>query len=328
MLTGVKIEFDEAYKKTNANANRIFTKTVGDGRSGYERISNGDFANINFKPKFKISKESKFFTIGSCFARNIERFLDKANINVLTTKFLFPGDFYELTGMGARNGALNAYTPASMYDLIKLCGRQDRDVCGTVETGQDEYFDMLVSGLRPLTQKELAEVRSNLISAYSELPKADVVIITLGFTESWFDIESSMFVNRSPAGARKTLRHKDRFAFMNLGPADVIDIIEKIIAEIRSQTNESAKVIISVSPVPIHGTFTDWDVATANLYSKSTLVSAAISVSEKYNYVDYYPSYEMVTFSNPAGTWEEDGIHVKPSRVEQVVGKFLTAYFE
>lgn len=326
MLTGVKIGFDEAYEKTNANPNRIFTKNKGDGKSGFERINNGGFADIGFTPKFKLSKTDQFFTIGSCFARNIEMFLERSNVNVLTTKYLVPGDLYELAGLGARNGALNAYTPASMLQLINLVGREDKETCGAIQTDDDEFCDMLVTGIRPVNKEELSLVRSKLLGAYSELPKSDVVIITLGFTESWYDNEDKMFVNKSPAGSRKTIRHKDRFEFMNLGPVDTANTVEKIIADIRAKTESKAKIIVTVSPVPIHGTFTDWDVATANLYSKSTLVSAAVSVAAKYDYVDYYPSYEMVTFSNPEGTWENDGIHVKSSRVEQVVEKFLGAY--
>jgi GSCFA family len=212
MQIGAKIAFDEAYALTTDNPMRIQGNTRHDGKSGFERSHTGGFPNIGVRPKFKLSRDSKFFTIGSCFARNIEFQLEKMQVDVITTKYTIPGDLYELTGLGARNGALNAYTPSSMLELININARPDKTNCGVIQTGPDEWCDMLVTGIRPVNVEELGLVRNRVLSAYEEMTTADVVVVTLGFTESWFDNQDGMFVNRSLAGGSPgTLSTRERW---------------------------------------------------------------------------------------------------------------------
>nr|WP_309402686.1 GSCFA domain-containing protein [Aminobacter niigataensis]WMD00679.1 GSCFA domain-containing protein [Aminobacter niigataensis] len=64
----------------------------------------------------------------------------------------------------------------------------------------------------------------------------------------------------------------------------------------------------------------------ANLYSKATLLSSAVAAAAKYDFVEYFPSYEMVTLSAPADIWESDGIRVKPAISEKVLNRFTEAY--
>ena len=184
----MQINFKQAYKITSANRYRIFAKSDKTaGKSGYERICR-EFADINHSPKFSLSSNDKVFTIGSCFARNIELWLARKGIKSITSDCIIPGELYEATGLGARNGALNAYTPSSMQELVKL-GQADNIELGTLKTGDDEFYDMMVSGLRPLNFEELTLVRDKVCSTYRRIGEAKTIIITLGYTESWFDTE-------------------------------------------------------------------------------------------------------------------------------------------
>ncbi len=327
MQIAKQIPYNEAHKLTKDNAFRIYANTAKNGTSGYERIVTGDFPQIEIKPKFMLDKTKPVFTIGSCFARNVEFFLEKSGVDCLTTKFLVPGEYYELTGHGARNGALNAYTPHSMRDIITLNNRNDAQTAGLLQVGDDEYFDMMVSGIKPLDAKDSSIVRNMVLNAYDSLSKASTVIITLGYTESWFDTEDKLYINRSPGGSIKTARKGNRYNFYNIDAAETTRVLDEIIEAIALRTANNAKIILTVSPVPLHGTFTDKDVIAANLYSKCTLLSAAVETASKYDHVDYYPSYEMVTYSNRDTSWEEDGIHVKPHVVEKVISTFGTKYF-
>src|SRR5579859_6721119 len=126
MTAAATVPFANAWKVASANRNRVFTKVRGDGGSGSERIRTGDMARIAIQPKFKLSPEGRFFTIGSCFARNIEIALAKLGVDCITSKCLIPGEFYE-DGGPARNGALNAYTPHTMRELINLVDRENCD---------------------------------------------------------------------------------------------------------------------------------------------------------------------------------------------------------
>lgn len=87
------------------------------------------------------------------------------------------------------------------------------------------------------------------------------------------------------------------------------------------------KFVITVSPVPLGTTFTGMDVISANSHSKATLRSAAGEFCAAHASVDYYPSYEMVTSTNPAIAWQEDRIHVTVPLVDAVIARFVASYF-
>jgi len=326
-MIGRRVPYNEAYEKTQGNKARIFAVTGKGGRSGYERIHKEAFPDIIHKPKFKLESSMPVFTLGSCFARNIEGELSKHGVKCLTTALQLPAELYEAKGVGSRNGALNAYTPASMLNLLRLSAGGFDATFAALKTGDDEWLDMLMSGLRPLSLEELGTVRKGLYDVYESAKKADVFIITLGYTESWFDKENGVYVNRSPGASIKSHKLGDRYEFHNLDASQVIESLEACVELIRHITNGKARVLFTVSPVPLHATFTNQDVILANAYSKSTLLSAAQTVSQRNDSVDYFPSYEMVSFTDAGQAWLEDGVHVNPAVVSQVVSKFHSLYY-
>jgi hypothetical protein len=328
MLQAATVPFADAWKVAKANPNRTFNKSRGDGSSGSERIRTDDMPIIAIEPKFKLSPNGKFFTIGSCFARNIEVALAKLGVQCITSAYLIAPEYYEETGP-ARNGALNAYTPHSMRDLVNIIDRPNRDSIGLLDVGNDEWFDMLLSGLKGMSRAEAGTIRAMMLDTYRQLASADTVVLTLGYTEAWYDSQDQIFVNRSPAGNMKMIKRAgERYAFTNGIPADVYSIVDQTMQDIHRITSGRAKVIVTTSPVPLHATFTTRDIVSANLYSKSVLHSTAISVSQKYDFVDYFPSYELVMYSNPVTTWMEDGVHIHSSRVGKVIDLFAKSYFE
>jgi GSCFA family len=42
--------------------------------------------------------------------------------------------------------------------------------------------------------------------------------------------------------------------------------------------------------------------------------------------VDYFPSYEMVMMSDRAEAWTDDGRHVKPTLVRDIMNLFTESY--
>ena len=57
-----------------------------------------------------------------------------------------------------------------------------------------------------------------------------------------------------------------------------------------------------------------------------TLRAAAQELRDKYDYVDYFPSYEMVMNSPRELAWGDDQLHVRAPMVEHVVGHFMKSY--
>jgi hypothetical protein len=87
-------------------------------------------------------------------------------------------------------------------------------------------------------------------------------------------------------------------------------------------------VILTVSPVPLAATFTGRDVLVANMYSKSVLRAVAEEIRARFDFVDYFPSYESVMLSPRATTWEEDGVHVADAAVAVNVRRMVEAYLQ
>jgi hypothetical protein len=326
-MIGRRVQFEQAYSETKQNKHRIYTAVGNNGKSGFERTRQADFPAIFHRPKFKLDQNSQVFTIGSCFARNIESSLAARGIGCVTTKCIIPGELYELEGLGARNGALNAYTPYSMLELVRRADSRPEPTFGALQVDDDGWIDMLVSGLNVLTKDQLEDVRGKLFDTYFQLKSCGVVIVTLGYTESWFDRLDKIYVNRSPGSSRKAMRHGDRYEFHNASATQVEAVLREIVDNVERLTHGAAKIIFTVSPVPLHATFSNRDSVSANLYSKSTLLSAAMAVSEENDSVDYFPSYELVIYSNPDLTWANDGVHVKPAAVDRVIEKFHSLYY-
>lgn len=314
------------YRKMGQNKNRIFRRTEAGDASGYERAFERGLPDISIRPKFQFTRSDKVFTIGSCFARNIETALVRSGIVPITTECHVPGDLYDRRSTVARNGALNAYTPHSMLDILRLPTRSDRHRAGALQVGEDSWSDMLVTGIRHISTEELDILRTNIIGTYERLAEASLVIITLGFTESWYDATDGLYINKSPALERTALKADNRYSFHNANGPEVIDALDRMIEFVAEVTSGKARVLLTTSPVPLHGTYMQTDVISANMYSKATLLSSAVTVAAKHDHVDYYPSYEMVTFGPKEDVWEFDGVHVKTSYVDKVIGKFLENY--
>lgn len=325
-MIGTLVGFEDAQARAKDNKARTFQRVAGDGRSGYERAFLADFPDLALNPSFKLEKGQSVFTIGSCFARNIEWFLAHNGMSCPTASFMVEDGLYERTGIGARNGAINAYTSHAMRDIIHLPEWDNPLERGALQVDDDLWSDMLVTGLRFLSTSELYSVRRRLSDTYRTLRKADAVFITLGYTETWFDNLDGVFVNKSPANHRSTRKHADRYKFMNADVVGVRSALEDMVAHIRALTNDRAKIILTVSPVPLAGTFTHRDVVVANQYSKATLHSAAIAMTDAHDFIDYFPSYEMVTMCRSGEVWEHDGVHVKTAFVKQIMQRFMAAY--
>src|SRR5688572_9518638 len=111
------------------NARSIFEshKTIGDARYYPNQQDSRVRAGSIFPklaPKFQITRGSKIFTIGSCFARNIE---EKLKGFILPTRsFSVPKSEWPYRS----NGILNEFNPGTMVQRVELAERgesfQDR----------------------------------------------------------------------------------------------------------------------------------------------------------------------------------------------------------
>lgn len=277
-------------------------------------------------PTFRLDKKSSVFTIGSCFARNIE--------DILSQSFEFPIANYEHQKgeySGARpRGILNKFTPLCMLSElewlfeINLLGIDFEDATATrflyLNEEQGEGIDLGLQQYIPVSLERFWERRRHIYSIYNEILSVDCVVLTLGLIEQWY---YKLLVVQHAPNNRQTLKGKDFFGFEVLQYEAVEDALKRILKIIKT-LNKNVKILFTISPVPLEKTFSGDHICVANAKSKATLLSAASSVLEK-GEVDYFPSYEIVSMLG-SEAFEKDKRHVKNSAVEKVCNEFIRAY--
>ena len=104
--------------------------------------------------------------------------------------------------------------------------------------------------------------------------------------------------------------------------SDVESDLKKIVDLIKS-IKKTNKIVFSVSPVPLAATFTDRDIFTANIYSKSTLRSAVEHVVDPESGVYYFPSYEMSLNFGSGFFQSRDLRHANQEHVQFIMDAFF-----
>jgi hypothetical protein len=188
------------------------------------------------------------------------------------------------------------------------------------------WFDPNSAGLKNLDYDTTIMNRRKISDAALQIRQAKVVFFTLGLTETWFDSVSGMSMNVTPGGDW-LVRMKERFHFVDYGFADTLEQMMALIRLIREHCNPEMKFIVTVSPIPLGSTFKDLDVVVASSGSKAILRAVADELCRRFDFVDYYPSYEMVTFSPRSLAFKEDQLHVNASLVGRITEKFMRSYY-
>jgi hypothetical protein len=89
----------------------------------------------------------------------------------------------------------------------------------------------------------------------------------------------------------------------------------------------SFRLLITVSPVPLSFTFRVQDILVANTYSKAVLRAALEEFLLNKANVNYFPSYEFVTLSNPAVVWSEhDFRHVDSLFIDYIMANVMQQF--
>jgi hypothetical protein len=90
------------------------------------------------------------------------------------------------------------------------------------------------------------------------------------------------------------------------------------------KVNPKIKFILTVSPVPLTATNSGKHVAIATMESKSVLRAAAGQLANEFDYVDYFPSYEIINSPIYKGAFfEPNQRSVNPYGVKFVMDSFF-----
>lgn len=270
-------------------------------------------------PSFAIAASESVFTIGSCFARNVEDALLRRGLTVPTAGFTAPQE----EAPGRPNRILNQYNPGTMLQCLTALDTGETGA-GLYDLGEDQVVDcLLATGSRPVTAARALERRAQIRELYrSGLEAAGVVVVTLGLVESWYDREDGLYLNEAPT-RRLINGDNERFTFRQLGYPEC----SRMLADMLDRLSDGGRrrVILTVSPVPLRVTFAGGDAVLRNAYSKAILRAVAEEAARSRADVDYFPSYEMV-LSMGLQAFGDDNLHVRPMVVDRVIAHMVSRY--
>ena len=165
-------------------------------------------------------------------------------------------------------------------------------------------------------------------SRYSErLREAGALVFTIGVAEVWQDRETGgVFWHGVPRQVYEADRHVHRLTTVEENAAN----IRKIIDFVRS-VNRTAPIVLTLSPVPLKGTFRGISSLSADCVSKSVLRVAIDQVmSDARPGVYYWPSFEIVRWAGAHVSWPAYGFHDDRARhvTRYTVGRIIDAFVE
>lgn len=276
------------------------------------------------RPGFRIGPGDRIFTIGSCFARNIERALLAQGQAVARPVLDIPGlEFRPPHSLVL----LNKFTTHSMLNELRWALEPGAafPAQSLLEEGEGWIDPQVVGDVAPAPREVVLARRPHLRAAFAGAAECDVVVLTLGLVEAWWDAQTGLYLNRAP-GYRTVKRHKGRFELRLLDHAANREALEQVRALLVRHGRPGLRMVVTVSPVPMSETFTGRDVLVANAYSKATLRAVAEDFARAHPDVDYYPSWESVTLSDRRVAFQEDLHHVSDLIVDLNVRRFVDHY--
>lgn len=170
----------------------------------------------------------------------------------------------------------------------------------------------------PAEQQFLALMEEADIAAEIGACERPAVILTLGFAEA---------ATLSKEGMKEDGGRMAKFRTPEF-------ICERIVegVQILTRMNPNVRIFITVSPVPLEGTASSFNVFEANAISKSIVRYAVAMAGERGPSLSYFPSYEIVTQVAPgigmSGFGNDDGHprHVDAALVDFICSLFLETY--
>ena len=287
-----------------------------------------DPAAIADVPVPLIRRGDRVISAGNCFAANLVPYLEAQGFSYLRTEqrhpafAALPEENLSYAKFSAAYG--NIYTVRQLLQLLQR-------VNGRFTPSEDRWhgdgvvIDPFRPGLRYTARSDREFnllTRRHLLAVRRAMRRCTVFIFTLGLTEAWMSSIDGAVYPACPGTIAGTFDAK-RHVFKHFTAAEVIADLDAAIAEFRT-INEQARIILTVSPVPLVATATDRHVLAATIYSKSVLRVAA-EHGAAYPNVVYFPSYAIVTSpASPERFFEADRRTVSREAIDTVMAAFLS----
>lgn len=282
--------------------------------------------------KFCVTKNMKVATAGSCFAQHIAR-----KISGLGFNYFVPENGADLSADQRNERQFGVFSAryGNLYTVQQL-GQLFREVFDGVQRSEQAWQrpdGRFVDPYRPMIEPKgyssaaevVADRHAHLAFVKDIFLNADVFVFTLGLTEAWRSKADGAVFPLAPgvvAGSYDEKQHE----FHNFTVDETRAELDQFVNNLQ-RINPDVKILLTVSPVPLIATYEDRHVVASTTYSKSVLRVAAQEVCDKFSFVDYFPSYEIITNSATGGMYyEPDHREVNSIGVAHAMRCFMNAY--
>ncbi len=281
-------------------------------------------------PKFQIRQDDRIATFGSCFAQHFSRALAARDYRWIDCEPA-PPFLPEETCSELNYGVFSART-CNIY-TVNMLGQWLDMACGVTEPPDEVWVDAngrFRDPLRPLIEpdgfddrKALFAARAATLAAIRDaIEQADVFVFTLGLTESWANRRTGLEYAICPGTVAGTF-DPDTHVFRNPTTGMLAKRLRRVLRLLRQQ-NPDIQVLLTVSPVPLTATAAQGHVLTQTTYSKSALRAVAGEAANEMEFVDYFPSYEIITHPVFRGMFFAPNMRsVVPQGIDTVMSHFF-----
>jgi tetratricopeptide (TPR) repeat protein len=258
-------------------------------------ITNHIAVDLNRQPKF-IDSKTRFFTMGSCFARNLARSLRNG-------------------GYAAQHMEISEYINTTFANRVFVDWLSGAEIDAAI---RERIAELLPPGWSK--DKTLEIIRNS-----------DVFILTLGVAPAFFDRATGDFVLPRPSALNSRVL-AEKYLYRTTSIQENVDNVLYLIDFIR-RISPQIKIVVTVSPVPLLASFEYESAVQADCLSKSTMRLTAHEVVNNSNVknIIYWPSFEVFRWAGSnAGDFyaADDGAawHVSEEKVAGTIKAFVKMF--
>lgn len=266
---------------------------VAPGHGGIDPVAN---------PPVVLDATTRIGTAGSCFAQHIARRLAATGHNYVVTE---PGDGLAQIDRERRNFGVysarygNIYTARQMRQLIERANGSFVPTHSAWQREDGRFIDPFRPEIEPdgfASPADVEAARQEHFSAVRTLLReVDVFVFTLGLTEGWYSPSDGAVYPLCPMAVSPQVDPAE-FRPINFTQGQVLEDLLQIRA-LLAEINPDARILLTVSPVPLVATFEPRHVLVSTAASKAILRSAADEACQLDPAFAYFPSFEIV--ANP-----------------------------
>jgi hypothetical protein len=299
-------------------------------RSGVTSVESGSVDPFVPQKDFRrFTVNDKVATAGSCFAQHIGNAISKQGLNLLNVEPApdeMTDDAAAASNYGIFSGRYgNIYTARQLRQLFERSAGIYTPSESAWQRSDGAFVDPFRPHIEPngfLSIEALERDRiKHLAAVYKMFCALDVLIFTLGLTEGWRSKCDGAIFPLAP-GVSGGEWDSEKYEFVNFGTDEVIEDLYKFV-ELLREVNPKARIILTVSPVPLIATYERSHVLSATFYSKSVLRVAAETLARLRTDVTYFPSYEIIVGPHARGRYYDNDLRtILPIGVEHVMSVF------